>query len=159
MVNDEEQRKLLSKTLDSVIRREVSCVADHLKNPKQVYYLAETPVKEKVEYFLRQYNPINAMEVEDLSLVDKHDVLFFVIQGEPTVANLEKAKEFEAKLAKLTGITDEIESSISSLSKDVLGIHVPNSEGVEETTYNKVFLEALETVLGVMQEKIDRSYS
>ncbi|MFL2122683.1 hypothetical protein [Marinilactibacillus psychrotolerans] len=80
MVNDEEQRKLLSKTLDSVIRREVSCVADHLKNPKQVYYLAETPVKEIVEYFLRQYNPINAMEVEDLSLVDKHDVLFLLFR-------------------------------------------------------------------------------
>lgn len=153
----EKHRQLLSATLENVIRRQVSCVADYLKAPKLVYYLVDPNLKKASEFFLEKYQAKNALEIDDFTHIDKYDVLFCISYNGTAQEIVDKAQQFKEQSTKITCITNNLNSALASLSQDTLGLSMPKREEINPDIYQEVFKQAVRTVLEDMDKKIEMS--
>lgn len=150
----EQYRQLLSTTLGNIIRREIGCVAEHLKSSKKIFYLLDEDLYDEVKFFLEEYQAIDAKGMQNMNEIDNDDVLFCISISELSQEMEHCVKQFKERHAKITCITNNIDSDLAHLSHDVLGIHVPTMEGVDAKVYQAIYKQVIRVVLEDMKKRV-----
>lgn len=150
----EQYRQLLSTTLGNIIRREIGCIADHLKSSKKIFYLLDEGLYDEVKFFLEEYSAIDAKGIQNMNEIDNDDVLLCISFVEHSQEMKCYGEQFKERNAKITCITNNIDSDLAHLSHDVLGIHVPTMEGVDAKVYQAIYRQAIRVVLEDMKKRV-----
>lgn len=148
-------KKMLSRTLDNTIRREISCVTDYLKVNENVYYYVDENLKHIVKPFMEEHS-IKLFSSKELAKDSNATINLLCISYDTPPDKIKKLiNEENRRNIQLLLITNNINSQFAKESTELLGVTINNHiKNVDNNLKKSVFRQATLVLLDVVDKKV-----